>query len=92
MTKVQIRFDLARPLDEALLLRVAAAHGIYGLLRVQPAPSLDALTVDYDASRLKLPDVKAILRRAGISVRKGPYRPSRFSQPSWNSGMTFSGR
>jgi hypothetical protein len=68
MTKVQLRYDLAGPLDERLMERIAAAHSIYGLARVQPAPDLNGLIVDYDASRLSEADVEAALRRAGIPI------------------------
>lgn len=68
MTKVQIRFDLERPLDDDLLVRMSAAHGIYGMSRILPAPDLRGLTVDYDASRLTAFEVEAALRRAGIPI------------------------
>jgi hypothetical protein len=68
MTKVQIRFGLARPLDDDLLAGIAAAHAIYGLALVRPTPAGDGLIVDYDASRLTLADVEAALHRAGIPI------------------------
>jgi hypothetical protein len=72
MTKVQLRYDLLRPLDEALMERIAAAHSVYGIQRVQVAPTLDHLIVDYDASRLTEPQVESVLLRAGLPVRKQP--------------------
>ena len=66
MTKVQIRFRLERPLDEQTMPRIASAHGIYGIMRVQP--SGQELVVDYDASRLRTEDVGAVLKRRGIPV------------------------
>jgi len=71
MTKVQLHYDLARPLDDALLQRIASAHGIYGFERIQVAPSLDKLLVEYDASRLSRDKVVAALHGAGIPVRVG---------------------
>lgn len=68
MTKVQIRFDLERPLDEHLLNCVSVAHGIYGMARIVPTPDLRGLVVDYDASRLTISEVEAALRRAGIPI------------------------
>jgi len=64
-------YDLARPLDHALLQRIASAHGIYGFERIQVAPSLDKLLVEYDASRLSRDKVVAALHGAGIPVRVG---------------------
>jgi allophanate hydrolase subunit 1 len=69
MTKVDIQFDLERPLDAAALDRIAAAHAIYGMLRVTPGPGPDKLTVEYDASRLTDADVEAALRKVGVPVR-----------------------
>jgi len=68
MTKVQVRYDLERPLDENMLNCVSAAHGIYGMARIAPTPDLRGLVVDYDASRLSLREVEAELRRAGIPI------------------------
>ncbi|HJT86926.1 MAG TPA: hypothetical protein VJ732_03695 [Bryobacteraceae bacterium] len=69
MTKMQIRFRLLKPLDEVLLSRISDAHSIYGIQHVQVAPSLDALTVEYDATRLRLPEVESALANAGIPVQ-----------------------
>jgi hypothetical protein len=68
MTKVQIRFDLERPLDDHLLDCVSSLHGVYGMGRILPSPDLRSLMVDYDASRLSAFDVEAALRRAGIPI------------------------
>lgn len=70
MTKVLVGFDLLRPLDEALMKRLADAHGQYGLLRVRLARSLDHLEVEYDAARLTEDEVEASLRRAGIPAKR----------------------
>jgi hypothetical protein len=68
MTKVQMRFRLDRPLDEIALARIADTHAIYGISRIQLDRDLAALTVEYDATRLKSAEVEAALRRAGISA------------------------
>ena len=69
MTKVQLRYELLRPLDETLLKRISGAHGIYGFHRIQVEPSLDKITVEYDASRLTRNGVEAKLHGAGIPVK-----------------------
>jgi predicted nucleic acid-binding protein len=66
MTKVELNFALARPLDAGLLRNIVRARTLYGIARIAPAQSLDALEVEYDASRLTEADVEAALRRAGI--------------------------
>ncbi len=69
MTKVQLRYELLRPLDETLLKRISDAHGIYGFQRIQVETSLDKITVEYDASRLTRNGVEAKLHGAGIPVK-----------------------
>ena len=68
MTKVQLRYDLLRPLDEKLMEQIAWVHGVYGILRVSLAPSMDKLTVEYDASRLSPKEVDHVLHRAGLPI------------------------
>jgi allophanate hydrolase subunit 1 len=68
MTKVQIRFRLQKPLDDAMLARISDAHAVYGIQRVQVAPSLDHLLVEYDATRLRPAEVESVLAGAGIPV------------------------
>jgi hypothetical protein len=68
MTKVQIRFRIERPLDDGMLQSIAAAHAVYGIHRVKLDPSMDILTVEYDATRLSPAEVEAALAGAGIAV------------------------
>lgn len=69
MSKVQKHFHLCRPLDKKLMTRLADVHSVYGILRITVAPSLDQLTIEYDASRLKPSDVEAALSKAGIPIQ-----------------------
>lgn len=68
MTKVQKHFRLQRPVDEPLMEQIAAANSIYGIERILIAPSGEELMVEYDATRLQVPDVESALERAGIPV------------------------
>jgi hypothetical protein len=68
MTKVQKRFRLQRPVDEDLMGQIADANSIYGIERIVIAPSREELLVEYDASRLRAPEVESALQRAGIPV------------------------
>ncbi len=68
MTKVQIHFRLQKPLDEAMLARIADAYALYGIQKVNVAPSMDSLTVEYDATRLRPAEVEAALAGAGLPV------------------------
>ena len=69
MTKVTLHYDLQRPLAGEDLDNIASLHGTYGIARVQVAPSLDKLIVDYDASRMMKKDVEATLHRFGLPIR-----------------------
>ncbi len=68
MTRVEINFELERPLDDEAARAVDAARGIYGMGRIVLDDPMH-LRVEYDASRLTEADVEAALRRAGIAVR-----------------------
>ena len=71
MTKVQLQFDLTKPLTDAMLRQIDRVHGIYGMSRVQVLPD-GGLLVDYDASRLGPQEVESVLRMAGIPARPRP--------------------
>ena len=68
MTKVRIHFRLQRPLDNTMLTRIEEVNALYGIQRVQVAPSMDSLTVDYDATRLRPAEVESALAAAGIPI------------------------
>ncbi len=68
MTKVQLEYELVRPIDDHLMNQIAGAHSVYGIIRISLAPSLDRLTVEYDASRLSPLEVEARLHGMGIPV------------------------
>jgi len=69
MTKVTLHYDLTRPLTDDDLPGIAKVHSTYGFARLQVAPTLDKITVDYDASRLMKTDVEAELMRHGVPIR-----------------------
>jgi hypothetical protein len=69
MTKVTLHYDLQHPLNEEDLARVATVQSYYGIVHLQVAPTLDKITVDYDASRLMKQDVEAVLHRYGLPLR-----------------------
>jgi len=70
MTKVQLEYDLERPLTDDDATGVADAHSWYGILRVQLASSLDKLAVEFDASRLTEKDVEAVLLRFHLPIKR----------------------
>jgi hypothetical protein len=68
MTKVQIRFRLQKPLDDAMLQHLSDTSALYGIQRIKVDPSLDGLMVEYDATRLRPAEVESALAIAGIPV------------------------
>jgi len=68
MTKIQMRFRLQRPLDDTLLSRISDTYSIYGIQKIHVDPSLDGLTVEYDATRLRPAEVEQALTHAGLPV------------------------
>ena len=70
MTKVTLHYDLTRKLTDEDCANIAAIHGVFGMARVAVAPSLDKITVDYDASRLMRKDMESVLARFAIPVKQ----------------------
>ena len=68
MTKVQLRYDLMRPMDDPMMEQISRVHAVYGILRVQPGDSFHKLIVDYDASRLSESEVETVLHKHGIPI------------------------
>ena len=69
MTKVELRYKLTHKMeDEKLMEAISRVHSVYGMLRVALAPTLDAITVEYDASRLNQPEVEEILRQQNLPI------------------------
>jgi hypothetical protein len=68
MTKIQLPFTLAAPLDEAVMDRIANIYEVYGILRIGVEPGGNKLTVEYDATRLSPKDVESLLARAGVPL------------------------
>jgi hypothetical protein len=70
MTKVQLEYDLLRPLTDVDSSKVADVHSWYGIFRVRLMPSMDKLAVEYDASRLSEKDVEAVMQRFGLPIQR----------------------
>ena len=70
MTKVELHFDLVRKMEDPDADAVSRVHGVFGVLRVKIANSLDRITVDYDASRLSRSDLEGALVSHGIPIRR----------------------
>ncbi len=69
MTKVQLSFKLSRPLNDDDLKQVSRVHAVFGILFVRVPAAANELFVEYDASRLSVPDVKGILDIHGLPLQ-----------------------
>lgn len=72
MTKVDIHYDLVRPLADADASAIADVHSRYGIDRVRVAADMKSIDVEYDASRLSEKDVEENLLRFGIPIQRKP--------------------
>ncbi len=72
MTKVLARFRLQSPWSEPLLARLSETWGVYGLLCIEVDQAGGRLAVEYDATRLTVEEVAAVLRGAGIAAIPEP--------------------
>ena len=72
MTLLLVDYELTRPATDADAEAIAKAHSVYGFSRVQLRPSLDRITVQYDATRLTQMDVEDWLVRLGVPLRRVP--------------------
>ncbi len=68
MTKVQKRFQLQKPLDEALMQNIADAHSLYGIERIVIGSGNQDVLVEFDATRMRVANVESALLQAGIPV------------------------
>ena len=70
MTKLELQYELERPLSDDDAVAVADIHSVYGFMRVRLAASMDRISVDYDASRLSEKDVENWLIRYRIPIKR----------------------
>ena len=72
MTKGTTEFEWTRPIGDEEAEAVARAHSVYGFARIKLAPTLDRITVDYDATRLSPRDVENSLIHTGLPLKRVP--------------------
>ncbi len=68
MTKVQRTYSLTKPLNDELMKSISDAHGIYGFQKIQLTPALNAIKVEWDASRLSVEKMERALQASGIPI------------------------
>jgi hypothetical protein len=68
MTKVQLDYTLLRKLDDDDAEAIGNVHSYYGIQKIRIAPTLDRLSVDYDATRMTPSDLDTVLVNYGIPI------------------------
>ncbi len=69
MTKCERTYELASPLNAALLKQVSALHGVVGIQKLRVAPQMDAITVGWDAARMSIPQLESLLAQHGFALK-----------------------
>jgi hypothetical protein len=70
MTLILADYDLTRPATDTDAEAIGKAHSVYGFVHIKLHPSLDRITVQYDATRMTVKDVEASLIRLGVPVKR----------------------
>lgn len=70
MTKVQVTFGLTRAVTEADMQAISRATSVYGIQALKLAPSLDSITVGFDATRLTELGLENALIRCGVPLKR----------------------
>jgi hypothetical protein len=68
MTKLQTAYKLSRKLTDEDLPSVSRLTSIYGIFLARIAPSLDELGIEFDAARLTLDELEAVLEQQGLPI------------------------
>lgn len=63
-----MHFRLRQPLDDTAMEKLSDTTAIYGIQKLKLGAGLDTLMVEYDATRMRPPEVEAALARAGIAA------------------------
>ena len=73
MTKCERTYELAHPLNDALLQKISDMHTVVGIQKMRPRADLNAITVGWDAARLSIPQLESILAQHGFPLK--PFVP-----------------
>ncbi|WP_031495303.1 hypothetical protein [Bryobacter aggregatus] len=68
MTRVELQYDLSKPLSDADYERLSELKSVYGVMGIRLRPDASGMTVEYDATRLNPDGVDHVLKRSGLPV------------------------
>jgi hypothetical protein len=70
MTRVELTYDLTRPLAELDYERLSKLTSAYGVMGYRFTPDASAMVLEYDATRLGPDGVDRVLRGSGLPVKR----------------------
>lgn len=70
MTRVELRYELEKPLNESNYERLSRLLSIYGLMGVKMDADAGGMTVEYDATRMNPAGVDRVLMANGLPVKR----------------------
>ncbi len=70
MTQLEVRYRYVNPPSESEMRAIDAMREVYGIRKISFDQKENTVKVEFDASRLKEPNVAALLRRAGMDLKE----------------------
>ena len=70
MTQLEVRYRYVNPPSESEMRAIDAMREVYGIRKIAFDEKEQVVRVEFDASRLKEPNVAALLRRAGMDLKE----------------------
>ncbi len=70
MTQLEVRYRYVNPPTEPEMRAIDAMREVYGIRKIAFDEKEKVVKIEFDASRLKEPNVAALLRRAGMDLKE----------------------
>ncbi|MBM3760619.1 MAG: hypothetical protein FJW36_10280 [Acidobacteria bacterium] len=70
MTRVELQYELTKPLGDADYQRLSRLLSVYGVMSYKLKQDLTGMMVEYDASRLNPDGVDRVLHGNGLPVKR----------------------
>lgn len=70
MTRVELQYDLVKPLGDAEYERLSRLLSVYGVMSFKLRPDMSGMMVEYDATRLNPDGVDRVLHSNGFAVKR----------------------
>jgi hypothetical protein len=70
MTRVELQYELTKPLGDADYERLSRLLSVYGVMSYKLRQDLSGMMVEYDATRLNPDGVDRVLHSNGLPVKR----------------------